>query len=185
MINYNKVKIRLSKKKYSNLSIDRLKVQFSRFTFINLQNIVDYKYLLDSLDVLCQWNSFQIKKINESKGIDKILLTNNEKPESKYYGRIIAEKDIITFQTLIKKYNFKYIFFINKFETITRRPFSTTTYFCLHFEIYDTTMNKIYGGKSYWNTKISKTMFYNVFYYFVRNTVDDFYKQIKKFIMLP
>jgi hypothetical protein len=180
MLNYNKVPLDSVKKIVQHLSIEQLKVQFPKSFFINLQSNKDYKYLIDSLDVLCQWNTFQIKKIKDSEGINKILLANDENPQSKYYGRIINEKDIIIFKTLIQKYKFKYIFFINKFETIGT---SSNTHFCLHFEIYDNTMNKIFGGKSYFSTKISGTMYYSVFYFFIRKTFDEFFEQNKIFLM--
>lgn len=184
MLNYNNVQIDSVKKNVQNLSIGRLKVQFPHFSFINLQDNIDFRYLIDSLNVLCQWNSFQIKKISDSKGVDKIFLVNDERPQFKYYGRIIKEKDIVIFRALIQKYSFKYIFFINKFETITRRPFSSKTFFCLHFEIYDQTLDKIFGGKSYWSAQISRTMYSNVFSYFTRKAFDDFYELIKKKLTL-
>lgn len=41
-------------------------------------------------------------------------------------------------------------------------------------------MNKIYGGKSYWNTQISNTMYSSVFNYYTQEAIDEFYEQIKK-----
>lgn len=182
MLNYNKVKIDSIKNDITKLSIDRLKVQFPHFSFINLRNNNDFRYFIDTLNVLYQWDSFQIKNIVDSWGVSKIFMVNDNRPKFKYYGRIINDKDVAVFRALIQKYNFQYIFFINKFETITRRPFSSKTYFCLHFEIYDQKFNKVFGGKSYWSAQISRTMYSSVFSYFTRDAFDDFYKQISNFL---
>lgn len=85
MLNYNNVPVDSIKKNIQNLSIGRLKVQFPNFIFNNLQDNVDSRYLIDSLNVLCQWNSFQIKKISSSKRVDKVFLINDERPQFKYY----------------------------------------------------------------------------------------------------
>lgn len=181
MLKYNKTSTDSVKKNIQNVTINRLLAQFPDYSFINLQNS-NFPFLIDSLDVLCQWNSFQFKKITDSKGLERINLVNNQNPQLKYYGRVISDKYLENFRTLIQKYNLKYIFFINKFETFTRRPFEATTYLCLHFEIYDNSLNKVFGSKSYYPVKITKTMYSRVFDYFVSNAINDFYGGIKEFL---
>jgi hypothetical protein len=178
MINYNNVKIDSVKKLVQDLSIDRLNSQFPNYTFTNIASLPDYYYLLDSLDIFNQWNSFQIKKINESKGINRVLLENDQDQQLKYFGRIISKGNIEVYKKLQREHNFKYIFFINKFETISRNG----TSICLHFEIYDENLNKVFGGKSYYSNKITRTMYYDVFKYFIQNALDDFYTKVGRFI---
>jgi len=181
MLNYNRLNIDSLKKTVLNLSISQLKISFPGYTFINLQSDTSYAYLIDSLKVFCQWNSFQIKKILDSKGLEKIILSNDEDPKLKYYGHVIKERDLVAFRILIKKYNCKYILFINKFETWT----NGNTNLSLHLEIYDQTMNKIYGSKNNWNTKISRTMYGNLFNYYLKSSIEEHYGRIKDFFKNP
>lgn len=178
MINYNKVNIDSAKKDVRELSIDRLKYQFPGFSFTNIESLPDYSDLHDSIDIYNQWNSFQIKKINDSKGVQRVLLENDHDSRLKYFGRIISKENLEVFKKLEREHHFKYIFFINKFETISRKG----TMLCLHLEIYDENFNKIFGGKSYYSNKIKLTMYYDVFKYYFQNALDEFYEEVGKFI---
>lgn len=184
MLKYNKVSEDSTRAAIQNLSVNRLITQFSNYSFSNLQNDADFRFLLDSVVVLDQWNSFHVKKITESKGIEKIKEVNDFDPQSKYYGRVLNDNEIAAYKEIQKKEKFTFICFINKFETISRRPFSRITYICLHFEIYDQNFDKIYGGKTYWPIEITKTMYYSVFTYSIQKAFDDFYHKINVYISM-
>jgi hypothetical protein len=181
LLNYNNVVLDTLKNKIINFSALKLKTQFPMFSFINLDSIIGYKWLADSLNSNKQWNTFQLKKIKDSNGLEKMILLNDDDPKLKYYGRELEENEIKTFNELIQKYDFKYIFFINRFETCTPKPFDRKTYMCLHLEIYDQKMNKIFGDKSDSSRKIYKKMYYHVFSdYYIPDAIESFYKAVVK-----
>jgi hypothetical protein len=179
LLNYNNVVLDTLKNEIINVSALKLKTQFPMFSFINLDSIIEYDWLADSLNSNKQWNTFQLKKIKDSNGLEKMILLHDENPKLKYYGRNLEENEIKTFNELIEKYDFKYIFFINRFETYTPKPFDRKTYMCLHLEIYDQKMNKIFGDKSDGSKKFFKTMYYHVFSdYYIPDAIECFYKDV-------
>lgn len=178
MLKHNHLNIDSLKSSIVNSTINKLTNNFPKYTFDDLQSDSSYSYLVNNADVLSQWNSIYLKRISGSKGFEKVFLTNNEDAKLKYYGRNISENDSVVYSTLIKKHNYKYIWFINKFETIKRGK----SYFCLHIEIYDSGMNKIYGSKNYRSVDIYSEMYLNVFNHYVKSTVDDHCNQIGNFL---
>jgi hypothetical protein len=179
ILQFNNVQGDSLKKYIQQLTADRLKNTFPGFSFINLQSIKEYKYLADSITISELWCSSQYRKINESLGLKKIFSYNENRTKFKYYGRSLRSDYTLILKALLIKYKLKYIFFINKFEVGTRSPFSNQTYFCLHFEIYDKTLNRIYGGKSFFKAETTKKMFYNAFCIYLRKAIDEFYKYTK------
>ena len=62
LLNYNNVVLDTLKNEIINVSALKLKTQFPMFSFINLDSIIGYNWLADSLNSNKQWNTFQLKK---------------------------------------------------------------------------------------------------------------------------
>lgn len=149
---------------------------------ITLKNNPQYKFLRDSLGILSQWSSFHIKKIEESKGFEKIVLANDESEQNRYYGHTTNKQWLDTLRSLMKKNTSNYTICLNKFE-ITNSSFATNdACFILHVEVYDENTNKVFGGKFSSEHSLSKYTSYSLFPYVIRNTIDDFYTRLKEYI---
>ena len=182
MLNYHNVNIDSVKKVLLNLSFNQLKLNFPDYSLLQLVNNKLYSETSDSLNILYQWDSFQLEKIKNSKGFQKIMLNNEERLPYKYYGRAISTNDMEELRKLQLQYKFMYVFIINKFETITKRPFADKTILCLHVEIFNNKLQKIFGTKSIWKCSITTKMYSSVFLYYVQKAFNEYYLLIKKYL---
>jgi len=159
MLNFNEENIDSIKTKVNNYSIESLKNHFSEFSFTNILNLPKYAYLNDSINELIPCISTELNK-------------------KEYNGRVLTELNKTELKSLQNLMQFEYVFVINNFQTVTKRPFDNRTFFHLHIEVYDKYMKKIYGGKSIWKTKISKKMYSSAFEHYIHTAIDQFYSQL-------
>lgn len=179
---HNKISVDSVKTFIQQSTFDRLETSFPKFSFINLQSINDYKFLIDSLSTTQTWTSQQVQKINSSLGFKKIMASNDESSKYKYYGRVMRDDYSLILKALIINHDLKYIFCINKFEIFTPCFLTNKTRFCFHIDIYDSSLNKIYGGKSYWVAKTTDNMYYSAFSLYLFKAMDSIFRQAKEFI---
>lgn len=180
MLERNKVSEDSAKFYIQSTANSKLKENF--WNCISPESNTRYKALRDSLGVSSQWNSFQIKKIKESKGLEKIILSNDDNEQNRYYGRAMNKRWLDTLTILIKESKAKHVICLNKFEVKDKRDFTNDAAFILHLEVYDENATKIFGGKFMSRHSLSQHTSYSLFPYLIRNAIDDFYVRLKEYI---
>jgi hypothetical protein len=160
-----------------NSATNKLKENF--WNCISPESNPRYKTLQDTVELLSQWNSIQMKRIEESKGFEKTISINNDNDQNKYCGRVMNKSFRDNLTLLMKENNAKFTICLNKFEIKNRSMFSNQASFILHLELYDENATKVFGDKFIWKQPLSKHISYSLISYCVRNALDDFYLRLK------
>lgn len=181
MIVYNKVNLDSAKKMVCNMSLKRLKSALNNYSIIEAKDLPNSSELFDSVQFYQKWNSFYLKEINDSKGLEKIILENDNSKTHDYTGRFLSDKEIIKLKKFTEENKLTHVIFLNKFET-KKKFLSTKKKLILNYEIYNSNFTKIYGGKSTAIYDVSTKMYYKVLEYYLRQALDEFYKDVKKYI---
>jgi hypothetical protein len=175
--------------KYNNISRDSLADYIIHTTNSELQNIFkDYslKYLSefssseelpDSMYKLKLFNCFYF----DSK--DSSLKNIRNKPYSmdsyhnNYYGIELNHDGLKLLKQSITASKCDYILFINKFEII-----NPNSAFCMHVEIMDNALNRIYGNKNEQQKDVSKTMYYDVLKFYIKSTCTNMMEKVRGYL---
>lgn len=153
-----------------NTANTSLRKQIQGVNFIQLSDLPEYAYLNDSLHVLEQWNTFSINTSNSQA---------SSSAKTSYWGRVVNENYKSQLIQAMQKYNSNYILLLNRFETISPRPFNKKTYLSLHFEVYDSTFTKIIGNKSHYSNMLGKKTYIDVIKFYAQNSIREAYEQLK------
>lgn len=96
-----------------------------------------------------------------------------ESYHNNYYGYTLTENWKSNFRIALADSTCDFILFINQFEIINPNSIMS-----LHVELYDATLNKIYGNKNEVAKSISKTMYLDVLKYFIDDSVNDMLNKV-------
>jgi hypothetical protein len=96
---------------------------------------------------------------------------------SNYYACELNENGKSMLKEAIQKSGCDYVLFINEFEIIN--PGAT---FSISSELMDKNMKKIYGNKNELRKEVGRTMYYDVFEYYLKEVADNLLKNMKEYI---
>ena len=141
-----------------------LKEIFKDYTLRYFDEYNSAPTLTDSAYHLKLWSCFyfegadsSMRNIKNSKGESMDSYHNN------YYGCDLNTYGIEIIKQAITSSKCDYVLFINKFEII-----NPNSLFCLHVEVMDKNLNRIYGSKNELKKDISKTMYPDVLKYYIQ-----------------
>lgn len=178
MLVYNDENFDRLKRGIADRCLNRISYHFPEFEITNILDLPNYANLMDSLGLVKQWHTFHISKIDSAKGLEKVLLLNENDFKSKYYGRIMSDTVKQMLKNLMEEEQFDYVIAINRFETHTMKPFSNETEITIHFEIYDADLLKLIGNRVFVKRKIKKKMYVGAFIIYVHTVIDKLYSNL-------
>ncbi|MFT5600931.1 MAG: hypothetical protein ACI9N1_001168 [Flavobacteriales bacterium] len=171
-LNYNEVSIDSINAFILSKTIEIFKLGLSSNSELNINAGFTFT------DSLIRNKTSQKKEIIDSlNGVKKYLIKNENLDNSTYQSRPLSEILKTQLKDLFDNKNLKYVVILNKFETATPRPFCNKTYFSIHMDIYDSSLNKVYGGKSVWKKQITKKMYFTTLKYYTENMLEVYFAE--------
>ena len=179
MISYNRMNLDSVKSAISSLAVARFQMYFNDYKIYNVLSNKEYNYLNDSLIYFQKWNSLKVENFENSNYVGKVIIKSDVNPYNDYTGRYIADKFKDSIRSINLKNNYSYFALINKLE-IKKKLFNPKKKIVLHFELYDKNVKRIYGRQFSFEIAISKRTYGDVFFYFLRNSFDEYFHVLKK-----
>lgn len=171
--------------RYNNASRDSIlnyivsavnsKVILKNFSIVSSVDLPILRSFPDTVCELKKWNCFYKAGLDYSQ---VIMIKNNDQSvlesyHNNYYGYILTENWKSNFRIALADSKCDFILFINQFEIINPNSIMS-----LHVELYDATLNKIYGNKNEVAKSFSKTMYLDVLKYFIDDSVNDMLNKV-------
>lgn len=126
--------------------------------------------------------NFNIGDVLIKDKLAKIHVSNNQGYQHLYYSRLFNEEKIQFLREYFNENEIRYLVLINKFEVIKSLFFPKRNILSLHLEVYNSRLEKIAGSKNNYRMIVRKRMYYNVFEYSVKKSIDELYAELFKFL---
>lgn len=155
-----------------------VKVVLKKYSLKYLKEFTSSDAMPDTSYELKLWNCFyyntndsSLNSIKNNRAVTMNSYHNN------YYGSNLNQYGLEILKKTVTLSKCDYILFINKFEII-----NPNSYFSLHVEVLDNSLNRIYGNKNEIKREISKTMYSDVLRYYIRASCEEMLEKVDQFL---
>ena len=126
--------------------------------------------------------NFNIGDVLIKEKLAKIHVSHDQGYQHLYYSRAFNDEKMEFLRAYLSENGIRYLILINKFEVIKSLFFPKNNILSLHLEVYNSRLEKIAGSKNNYRMIVRKRMYYNVFEYSVKKTIDELYAELFKFL---
>lgn len=139
------------------------------YRLVNSSDVL-LKTMLDSSEIIKMLPSSHLEKLAATKGFKKLQISNHNSGRIHYQGRHFFPIAIEAGKADLLKNNAVYFILLNKIDI----KYSGNSGFVIHYEIYDSTFNRVYGDRFDHFLKLSGDMYFSTFMFYLNYCLENF-----------